>query len=49
MEIDPNTKKIIVDEKEQTSAPNIYGIGDVIHVCLFILAFSHTMVSLLCL
>jgi pyruvate/2-oxoglutarate dehydrogenase complex dihydrolipoamide dehydrogenase (E3) component len=36
VEIDPNSKKVIVDDKERTSVPNIYGIGDVIHVCLLL-------------
>ncbi|CAB3994079.1 thioredoxin reductase 2, mitochondrial [Paramuricea clavata] len=31
VEMDPKSKKIIVDEKERTSVANIYGIGDVIH------------------
>ena len=35
VEVDQNTKKIIVDENERTSVPNIFGIGDVIHVCLY--------------
>ena len=38
VDVNPNTKKIIVDENERTSAPNIYGIGDVIHVCFLLLS-----------
>jgi pyruvate/2-oxoglutarate dehydrogenase complex dihydrolipoamide dehydrogenase (E3) component len=40
VEMDPNSKKIIVDENERTSVANIYGIGDVIHVCLLLLRWS---------
>lgn len=33
VQIDPESRKILVNENEQTTMSNIYGIGDVINVC----------------
>lgn len=34
VETDPKSKKILVDENENTSVKNIYSIGDAIHVSI---------------
>lgn len=36
VKVDPKTQKIIVDDTEKTSVDNIYAIGDVIAVRLYI-------------